>query len=1039
MAFDVYPQPPTTPLSIAPGPLGVTTSLVQERRSAETNPTMYIRVAIIGSAVAPSFLLQAGAGDPVVVPSTSGIWDQPGGAGNGAYVADSFLTPEANGVYLIRIFLYLTTASSWKLTIVNNDAVARDFTFVVADSNGDTRQPWIDMSTTIAFNALTSESGPLNLRISNKGTGPLTGLGGAPTGPDAASFTFTSPGTPVNPNGFVDVPVTLQAINTPKIASATLTVTSNDTVAQTTAGHNHQVALSATVGQLEIGFMLDASGSMAFGPNGEHFIGIDNQATRWGKLESGAAAALTMLKNFANGKGNFAVGVYPDITLFFPADPTAPYAGPFPVPSPSANDLEAPGPINAANIEDAIGKLNGHFPREGGAATPIGAGIAHAIGITAFSFGYFAPTNLDLNRRWLILMTDGNQNSGPDPSEVDGGAVGFVAKKIRVMTLGYGNTTAPFKPVNTTLLKTIANAGYQGSDANYRLAQADATPDLTVNFIKGQLFAGLTLDIIADPSGVLTTANPTVSQQMSVTPYDQKLSFIVAWTTYDAERLQVQVRTPLGELLEDSSPAYTVDINPRFRMLTFDRDFLRNAADPTKPRYGTWTLIIRLNSDIIEPPGVAATEDSEPYDYQVLVDSRLQLRTQLDRTSYAVGDAVRLSALLTLDGQGIPNAAVTLSRALPGAAHLNWLASSAVTIEEYNRVAIEQKNNPDIDSLGIKKIALGNKGQHFTPVSNSDVVNMVDAEGIGVYVAETSSTSVPGTYPFLVTAIGTLPDGTLFRREQSVNIELAVRPDLASSVFQVTYAQIDQEGQTLTQAIMTVRPLDRFRNVVLIDPRFDPSLLFSTSGGTFQGPIVDNHDGSYSRTLVYPGGQAPTVSVTVGGNNVVPEGPLVDISDLHFVERLISFDLGREATPGANMHHDPIECLHNFTTETDLDFVSLGGGGSLVVGFFDHHVVGQGDDDITVFVYPDEQPRPYSIEVRHGEEDDWHEIGQSSGVTQSFSLLNHGVETATAIRILDRSWRLRNQDGTPSASPGVSILGIGAKRLEHDHGHHDDR
>jgi hypothetical protein len=1069
MAFDVYPKPPNNrqTLNIPAGASTITT-IVNEQRSSETPPVMYIRVSSIDGIVPePVFSLQTGTGAWVPVPSGAvippqGIWNVPYAMGTPQinYVGDSYIYPENNNVYLIKVLLFLSsTQPSWQLKIDNAGGPARKFVFVVAQSDLESQQPWIDMSTTLIdkppFEVLVNETGQFNVRIFNRGTGALTGLGGTLAGTDAASFTFAPPVTTINPNDLLDVPLTLAAIDGPQAVTATLTVTSNDqppaATTPPTPGHNNLVVISGQVEQLEIAFMLDASGSMAFAPDGSSVIKVNRNATRWGLLKTAAQAALTALGQHGNGKGKFGVGMYPDITPF-PADPSAAYSGPFPVNSPSAADFQALTDISPANVKavaDAnTGTLEQHFVREWGAATPMGAGIHHAIGDKAggIPWGYFGSLSpgKDFNRRWVILMTDGNQNSGELPSDF---FASFTPKRIRVLTIGYGTTTATLEPVNTALLTDIANAGYQGSAAaDFHPVTALEDPSLTTAFIKSVLLTALQFDTATDPGGVLTSANPTVSRQVSITQYDQKLSFIVAWTTYDAERLQVTVRTPLGEILEGPGNGYTVDTNPRFRMLTFDQDFLRNIADPGKPRYGTWTLTITLNQiqiQILEGRRTGSegqSIDNEAYNYQVAVGSRLRLQIEPNQTSFAPGDTIRLSAFPTLDWQGISNAVVTLSRTIPSAGHLNWIASSTITAEEYNRVADEQRKNPDIGSLGIKKIALAIKGQKFTPFGNSDVVNMVDPGGKGVYIAETTNTSVPGSYEFLITAVGTLPDGTLFRREKNVNIEVVVRPDPAFTLFHVEYAVLAQTGQT--KATMTVWPLDRYRNVVLIDPKFDPSLVFTATGGDFEAPIVDNHDGSYTRTLIYPTGQVPSVGVIVGGVNVVPKVPVVNVSGLTFVDKVFAFNLGREATPGANKHRDPAACLGNFTTKTSPGFVALGGGGSLVVGISGHSMVGRGgNDDITIFVASDEEPRPYSVEVRHeDDDDDWLEIGRSPGVTQSFGLHYHSRNLEVrAIRIRDQSLRLRNNDGTPSASPGVSILAVGAEHVEREDFDGDDQ
>jgi hypothetical protein len=296
---------------------------------------------------------------------------------------------------------------------------------------------------------------------------------------------------------------------------------------------------------------------------------------------------------------------------------------------------------------------------------------------------------------------------------------------------------------------------------------------------------------------------------------------------------------------------------------------------------------------------------------------------------------------------------------------------------------------------------------------------------------------VPGTYSFLITAVGSLPDGTFFRRERALDIPVSVQPDPQFTLFHIDYSVILQRDQKLNQAVLTVSPQDGFRNVIFIDPRFDPSIVFTTTAGDFSGPIVDNHDGTYTRTLVYAPTDNPVVGVIVGGTIAVPKTPVVNLPALHYIDRVFQFHLGREAVPGANKHTDPHACLGDFTTRpAPPQFVSLGGRGSIVVGFKDHAMVGGGGgDDVTIFVAPDEEPRPYLVEATDDDDrDDWHEIGRSPGVTQSFGLQRHSrVMKARALRITDLSGRIRNNNGTPSPSPGVSVVAVGALKVEEAH------
>ena len=59
-------------------------------------------------------------------------------------------------------------------------------------------------------------------------------------------------------------------------------------------------------------------------------------------------------------------------------------------------------------------------------------------------------------------------------------------------------------------------------------------------------------------------------------------------------------------------------------------------------------------------------------------------------------------------------------------------------------------------------------------------------------------------------------------------------------------------------------------------------------------------------------------------------------------------------------------------------------------------------------------------------------LGESIGVTQSFSLRAAGLESTAALRITDTSGRTRDADLKPLTSPGVSALGFGALKTGRD-------
>lgn len=147
MSFTLYPEPALRALAV---PAGATVSTPFAARSApiaEFDPpytqVMFVRVAMLGGTTAPTLLVAAGNGTPVEVSiDPQGVFASPGDAD---YVGDVSLTPLSPNVFEILIGLVsVNPALVWGLGIRNAEATQRFFTWVVADSQADTVQPWVD-------------------------------------------------------------------------------------------------------------------------------------------------------------------------------------------------------------------------------------------------------------------------------------------------------------------------------------------------------------------------------------------------------------------------------------------------------------------------------------------------------------------------------------------------------------------------------------------------------------------------------------------------------------------------------------------------------------------------------------------------------------------------------------------------------------------------------------------------------------------------------------------------------------------------------
>src|SRR6266540_6740505 len=138
---------------------------------------------------------------------------------------------------------------------------------------------------------------------------------------------------------------------------------------------------------------------------------VDSDA-RWAKLKEAANLFLDLLGTLGNGQGTFGIAVFPDFTA-----PTYP-----PALSPSSGDIFTTQAITAANITTASNNLNAPPPtftprkaEKDSGATPMGHGIGRALNTLGLPIHYFSETAdaINLNKRFLVLMTDGANNSGP--------------------------------------------------------------------------------------------------------------------------------------------------------------------------------------------------------------------------------------------------------------------------------------------------------------------------------------------------------------------------------------------------------------------------------------------------------------------------------------------------------------------------------------------------------------------------------------------------------------------------------------------------
>ena len=403
------------------------------------------------------------------------------------------------------------------------------------------------------------------------------------------------------------------------------------------------------------------------------------------------------------------------------------------------------------------------------------------------------------------------------------------------------------------------------------------------------------------------------------------------------------------------------------------------------------------------------------------------MEVNLDRERYYAGDPIGVSAKLTVNGIPIVGAAVKLDLTMPGQAMDNWLAAAPVSAVEYQQAAAILSGK-DASSIYVKAYAAGLKGILFERLPRTATIPMTDPNNRGVYTASVEQTTIPDGHRLYVTAVGTTADGAIFRREREIQVIVGVRPDPAFTLFDIFYEAFSKDPLSIT-ANVRVTPRDRFGNVILIDPELSQDIVLQAESGYFAEKMTTNFDGTYSSHLVYDVGATPVITLKVFGEPVFKDKVLPAVDHLRYVDKVFDFRVGAGGEQGANQHTEPKNVLGDIRQEQD-DFVSLGAYGALTVGFRENAILAQGEDDITVFIQPDEDLRPYSVEAMPvDKQDTWVLLGKSAGTTQSFSLEQASLKAANAIRITDTSGRTRDSEFKPSATPGVSVLGVGVKKV----------
>ena len=963
---------------------------------------MYLRVALSGTTATPTLQLRAGTGAAVTlsgVPST--VLRGPNPVTD--YVGDAWTVTETAHVTQVVVGFHADTTETWQLGITNTDT-AHDAlaTFVVADTLPETAQPWVALPH-LAFDALIGATTADSVQVANRGTTDVTVTVGALPPPLTVTTTLplTVPAGDARTLAFRFAAPGAVGLTT---VDQALGVSPDDTTAAAGVAPHHTKTLhiDAVTQKLEIALLLDDSGSMSWNAQGNT---VPPAQSRWSELVSGCNQLLDTLTHFCAGRGTFGIARFPA------PDPS----------NPSSFDLVAGStPIpNQAGIGGAQSAVAAVVPFD---STPMGDGLARVVGPTS-SFFAADRASRDFDRRHLVVMSDGANNTGGDPTDFiapkAGPTTSLAGQRIALSTVGYGLREA--SNVDLDLLSRLAAGSLDGGHTYAVDVDTITATELAAAF-RNILKNGLsTLSAPADPDAVFRSGQVEARHPVLLTEHDGRVAAVLAWNTPDAARLRLELLTPTCEVItpENAGRGQFADVHfrndERHQAYYLGPDVLRNPGDPAAPRYGTWTLRV-TRPTVIEL--AAAGPGDENYSYDVIAESELDLHLGTRAATHYAGDPIEVSARLTADGLPVTGASVVVSTQAPTRAAANWLAGLTVPADALAQAA-RQLAGQDSTPLLVKALGAQIAGFRFDPGLRRDDLVMTDDDGDGTYRATVAGTSTPEHRTLYVTAQGITDQGRAFRREGRLEIFVRVRPEPGFTALAV--------GSTgAGTANVLVIPKDRFGNVLLADPTtigFD--LLVDR--GRFTGPLTSNLDGTYNRPLALDSGGATTVTLRFDGNDVVSRHPVVRPEDLSYVNRVIRFSPG--LFPDANQFADPAAALGTVVGKPADRFVALGAGGTLTLALEELDILARGDDDVTVFMPPEGERRSYEVLAFDVRARSWVPLGTSIGVTQGFGLAAAGLTATRGIRVRDTSGRARGDDRAPLSAPGVGVRGVGVRHV----------
>lgn len=569
--------------------------------------------------------------------------------------------------------------------------------------------------------------------------------------------------------------------------------------------------------------LFDTSGSMSWRHDGTSPAPPAEQRIAFTK--AAAYPFMEMLDDFVNKRVNFGIATFP----------------PHPWNSAVGCNGQVITPmtlVTEASKDTAITTTIPGLVAEGN--TPLLAGMNTAAGM----FG--SETS-----RVVVLLSDGYHNcpftlgiSHPDVTDL---IDQLKLASIKVFTIGFGRPSDVDHPLLESLATETGGQFYDVTTASFDPLTWNPATDLQATY-KAILVDTLGLETAADPLGVIK-AGKRVTYEVRMNEHDRQVSFYLSWVTPREGRLGLTVRSSDGQEIPVThtvpTPGVRIHAGKTYKIITVDRLFLTQSGKvgPTP-----WEIEIDANN--------LDQGESENYQYSVILDSALKMKSALDKAAYRTGETITITAKITEAGQpvtGLKDIYAKVTRPENGAG--NWFAENKVSIEELKQIPVK-KGDENLSPLLRKAMFLTDIRKVEFPVRTGPAKITLYDDGThgdtdkndGVYTNRFTDTVREGTYSFYFHATGPTRGGNTFDRDGVIQKYITVRVVPEHILVEVDrLPSVEDNLRRFEIAIMPGDPLGNY-----LGPRHSKAIKLIASQGSFVNELQDNLDGTYSQILQLP-------------------------------------------------------------------------------------------------------------------------------------------------------------------------------------------